>query len=795
MQGLKIIRCFLFLNICIQFVHAQSKQSLVTSSDHLLFGSTQFVQTDSGLIINEFYLDHCKNHLVKTKFIPNNIIAPLVQFKKVADFPKPKLITLHGNISYDFFYRSKIDTPYIQQNMQQHNERVWLDIMIKGKYPFKVGFSARQSNSPFYRDLFNMNVNFDKYGFVKNMKQHLIDRLNTVKWQNPDLKIIDSLLKEKTSRYQNLVSHENAPEELQKIIEDREQGYKGKQKMRDISIGNQLPALPVYQKIKLKNGRSFILKTDSLTKAKSGSISSQIDSTAIEGKESYALIEDSFYIKKLKNRKTELDSLQKSITLLNHQSDSLKRMINQSIIKIKQAIYKAVDPKELDKIAKDNKIEQPKHEGVEKFLTNIKSLNIGRSMIDYTPLTAQNIMLTGINIEYNPTYYVALATGKFDYGFRDMLGRGIKQTNTYLTLGRIGWGNKDKRAVILTVFNGRKNNYAGLISTDNNKNTAQLFGYSIETIFKKNEYNFFSAEIAKSTKSNGPSPQVIGEKPNNLFRFNDNTNMGINIKGQTQIIGTDTKLSGFFRKTGEAFQSFSLFTYNTNQQSWQARIDQSFLKRKINVTAMLRQNDFTNPVTDKTFKTSTVFKSLQVNVRVPHWPTINAGYFPGTQFYIIDNNTIKENAYYILNGAVLHSYSFKDILMNSSFIYNRYFNKASDSGFVLYKGINYILSQTMAIKKLQFEISYSLNKQSELSYYTLDANGDYSIKQHFRLGGGLKFNKVFGIKKYWGESIRLGVDFKKFGGLQLHYEKSYLPTLQQTLAPVEIGRVSWYKIF
>jgi hypothetical protein len=48
---------------------------------------------------------------------------------------------------------------------------------------------------------------------------------------------------------------------------------------------------------------------------------------------------------------------------------------------------------------------------------------------------------------------------------------------------------------------------------------------------------------------------------------------------------------------------------------------------------------------------------------------------------------------------------------------------------------------------------------------------------------------------YWGETIRLGADLKKLGGIQLSYEKSYLPTIQQTLYPVEIGRVSWYKFF
>ncbi|MGC4102997.1 hypothetical protein [Ferruginibacter sp.] len=432
---------------------------------------------------------------------------------------------------------------------------------------------------------------------------------------------------------------------------------------------------------------------------------------------------------------------------------------------------------------------------MQQFLSYTKTLGIGRSMVDYTELTAQNIMLTGVNVEYNPSYYTAFAAGKIDYGFRDFFGRGTKQKGQYLLLGRIGWGDRDKKAVILTLFNGRKNNYAGLLAADSSNYTAALFGYSVEMIFKKNENTFFTIEAAKSTKAAATLIAGNENKPNSLFNYGDASNMGVNIKGQTIIPETDTRISGFYRKTGEQFQSFTLFTYNTNQQSWQLKADQSFLKRKINVSGMLRQNDFTNPLTNKTFKTSTIFKSFLINVKMPHWPVVNAGYYPATQYYIVDNNTVKENAYYILNGSLIYPYTFKGLAMNSSVIYNRYFNKATDSGFVLYKGINYILSQSVLFDKLQVEGSYSYNKQSELDYYTLDANGDYSIMKYLRLGGGIKYNHVLSGNDYWGKSIKISADLKKLGGLQLQYEKSYLPTIQQTLYPVEIGRVSWYKNF
>lgn len=779
MQFLKTACCLICIAICLQNIYCQSPLRAVPDFKNLDLSKPYSIHSDSGLIIIYYYRGVCKNYSIRKEFMANYTVVPM---KSTTTIDKrsvsPKLITIHGNISYVFFYRSKIDTPFNQQNLQQHTERVVLDALIKEKYPFKVGFTARQSNSPFFRDLSNMNLNFDKYSFSKNMKQDLLTRLATVKAQNPDLKMIENTLSEKLKQYEALKSGINEMGLLQQLIEEREKIFYEQQKKELISPESLSVMIPALYNRKLNFEQMLTAKTDSTGNIKK-----------IRLQQADSLLET------LKTKKDQQDKLEKLISQLRHQSDSLKNNIVQDISKVRQQIYQASSPKELEKIAKESGISHPKKEGLENFLSGVKTLGIGRNTADYTELTAQNVMLTGINIEYNPSYYTAFAAGKIDYGFRDFFGRKLKQYNQHLVLGRIGWGDKDKRSFILTLFTGRKNNYAGLLAADSVNNTAHLFGYSIETIIKKNENTFISAEIAKSTKSNNGYAQMPITKSNSLFSFSDNTNMGLHIKAQTAIPETDTRLSGFFRKTGQAFQSFSLFTYNTGQQAWQLRADQSFFNRKINLTAMLRQNDFINPLAIQTFRTSTVFKSLQLNVRIPHLPIVNASYYPGSQFYSIDNNNIKQNAYYILNGSVLHSYRIKDIIMNSSFIYNHYFNKATDSGFILYKGLNYILSQSFLIKRLQLEGSYSYNKQAELNYYTIDANGDYSIKDLFRLGGGVKYNRVQQGKSYLGESIRLSADFKSLGGLQLQYEKSYLPTIQQTLSPVDIGKISWYKNF
>ncbi|MEQ1552690.1 MAG: hypothetical protein ABL929_00860 [Ferruginibacter sp.] len=778
------------------------QQNIINST----FNNTTFLQTDSGIIINTYTRISCKSYSITSEFIPSPREAvKYVERKTIeqAAIQKPKLITIHGNISYDYFYRSKIDTPINQQNFQQHTERVYLDIMVKEKYPLKVNFASRQSNSPYFRNFFDVNFNFDRYTYNRNIKQQILDKLKAQvpQYQYPDLAKAEAELKKYKDEYRTTKSWLESPATLQKIIEERERAYYQKFKAAEDSlnaIANQHTVLDSINKIKDK-GLALEDKakekqheiTDSLQSLKAGIVNKK-DSLVSNAKNRIDSIADP-YTKLYEKKKAELDSLEKRITAYKSKTDSIRNAIQKDVAGIKQKIYKTTSEKELRKLANDNGIDVDKKSKLEKQLAAIKTLSIGRSVLNYTELTAQNITVTGVNIEYNPSYYVAFAAGKIDYRFRDFFNKGTQHNNQYVTIGRLGIGDKEHKAIIFSYFTGRKSN-SNYGFSDSIQNTVNLMGYSVEAIYKKDENTFLSAEFAKSTKPVTGNLQT-NKQTGSLVKFNDQSNMGINIKAQTIIPETNTKLSGFFRKTGEDFQSFSLFSYHTDQTSWLARADQSFLKNKIALTGMLRRNDFSNPFTDKTYKTSTIFKSILVNVRFPKYPSVSVGYYPGTQLYMIDNEKIRESAYYILNGSVVYSYFFKGLAMNSSVVYNKYTSEATDSGFVAYKGINYYASQSVFLKKLQLQGGYAYTKQPILEYYTLETSGDYAIRNWLKIGVSAKYNNVSGGNNYWGQSIQLRTDFKQFGGVQLQYEKSYLPSINQTLYPVEIGRLSYYKNF
>jgi hypothetical protein len=678
-------------------------------------------------------------------------------------------IRVNGNIQYSFLYRSFVDTPFSQQDYQQHTVQTNLNIVIKNRYPINLNFSRRISNSPYFRDFLDVNMQFDPRTYQRNVKQELLERLKTQQLDLPDLKAAEAAAKVALDKYNALKSSLDDPGMLQRITEEREREY---YKMQETA--GQLPDSVIRANV-LSRVQQYKTKFEDKIHKKTG-----------EGA-------DNKYANYVKQKKTELDSLEQKLRLLQSRSDSMKNNIEKKLASVRQKLYKATRPKELRQVESEEGLAGEKRKGMDKFLDDVKGFGIGRSVINYSELTAWNVSLTGLHVEYNPGIYTALAAGKIDYGFRDFLGRNTRRRGQDFLMGRIGMGDPDHQAIIVSAFGGKKYNY-GSPFIDTVSDFVSIAGYSIEAIWKKDQNTSITAEIAKTTRPvSGMLRDNSGIKT--LFEFGDNANLGVSVKAQSKISKTNTDVSGFFRKTGKNFQSFSLFTYNTDQTAWLLRVDQPFFSEKLNITAMLRRNDFVNPFSEKTFKTSTIFKSFQLTARIPRWPVISAGYLPGTQLYIVDKERIRENAYYILNGSIVHSYSLDDLRMVSSLIYNRFAGKGTDSGFIAYSGVNYMASQAFIFRRLQLDAGYIFTDQEQMQYYTVEANGDYSITPKLRVGAGVKQNKISGGQSYLGSRAQVMIEIGKLGGFQLQYEKSYLPTIWQSLYPVETGRVSWFKYF
>jgi hypothetical protein len=718
-----------------------------------------------------FFINRSTCKGIYTSWLPDD--QPLSPDKNSligAEVARTPFLRVQGNVQYDFLYHSYIDTPFSQHDFQQHTIQTSLQVTLKDRYPLTIHLAKRISNSPFFKNFLDVNMQYDKTAFVRNEKQRLLNRITKNYWQSPDLASAEAALKRATDNYNNGKAALKAPDVLQRMVEEREkQYYQQQEQARKKATAPEIPDLDWSSLDKRK-----LYKMSGGNDPDSG--------TAPAG-----------FTKYIAGKKKELDSIEQQIGKLQAKRDSVKNKINTNLAVIRQKIYKARNQRELQQILPTDSLEDTTTSGFEKFMGNVKSVGIGRSVVNYSELTAWDVTVTGFNMEYNDRLYAALAVGKIDYGFRDFLGKNTRQKGQNFLMGRFGIGDVERKAIVVSAFTGKKYAYGGVVN-DTVNDYVYIAGYSVTGILKKDEHTGISVEVAKTTKP------VTGSLRDNrgmqsLFQYADNANLGINVKAQTLLSKTNTSLSGFYRKTGAQFQSFSLFTYNTDQTAWVVSVDQPFFNNKVGVIASLRRNDFTNPVSEKTFKTSTVFKSIQVNVRVPRWPSFSAGYYPGSQVYVIDKDHIRENAYYILNASVVHQYKAGGVRMLSTLLYNRYAGKGTDSGFIAYSGNSYMASQTCMLPRLQLQGMYMYTDQEQMQYYTLDANGEYSITRAIRAGAGVKYNKVTGGYAYLGNNVHVGFDVKKLGNLQLQYDKSYLPTIWQTLYPVETGRLTWIKYF
>jgi hypothetical protein len=801
-------KAVLLILLCMNVAAQKTGQDYLEShKDHLVFNLdsiTYYIyfsnkvckQIEMGCYIDRNLLKNNKNNmdLVSSYNTPNRT---------------KKFLQVHGNILYEYIHQSRVDTPFYQKGLEQHYERITLDILIKENYPFRIAFNSRQSNSPFVRNYFDPIINFDPRIFAEQYKKQLISKTSDRLSKQPELLQAKVQLNAEKEKLAKINSYLKNPGTLQKLVEEREYEYKMKLKSKiktekefyDSEGEDTLQERSNTAFNKFSKVNDFIRHIENIDKEK------KLDSVNFNTDEKVPFNQKHAYPKigiidstsqkmqeKFEDKKNEAELIKVNIEKLKHTIDSIENQIRVQTGKLIQDIQKVKSEKDLKSLSAQQGIVLDSLSGIQKFLLNLKSFQIGRNIVNHSELTAKNIVITGINVEYNPSYYLAFSVGKIAYRFRDFSSNKERNRNDqYLAIGRFGWGIKDRKAIIVSFFKGRKNQ-SEFVMSDTVRNSINLFGYSIEAILKKDENNFISAEFAKSTKPIAGNFDP-GKQNKPLWQMNDQSNMGINVNAQTYFKKTDTRFNGFIRKSGENFQSFSLFTINSNQLAWQAKVTQTFYKRRISITTSLRRNDFVNPYIERNFVSSTVFKTFLMQVRLPKYPIVSFGYFPGSQFVYLDKQRISENVYYILNGSVVYPYTAKRINMISSIVYNRFLNKASDSGFIYNRGISYTITQGVLLKKLQTQVSFSFNEQPELKYITAEGQADYTANSKFKIGAGLKYNETSTNSTYIGYRGMLGIEVRFLGGLQFQYEKSYLPAPSGKLIPMETGRLSWLKIF
>ncbi len=697
--------------------------------------------------------------------------------------PKNGFLQVHGNVLYDVNYRSDIDTPYAEKNVYQHTLQAYLDITLKDHYPFRVYFTTRFGNSSLFRSFSDLNLQFDANGF-RNRVRAQVQNLLLPAIGADSLAAVMRRLENEKRKYAALQNWLDNPAQAQRLVEERERQWKKMNGMLPNADSLHMLALP-GKPGGSKSGQYSFTGVPASWKDSLGK-KATADSTVSTFSDQYEKSK-----KQLDTIKTRIEKLEKAYEqvkgIQQANSDQLKNEINQST--------SGADLKEKLKAQHISDSSLPK--GYQTLLS-IKSFGIGRTMVDYSELSAKNISVTGIQVEYNPSYYVAFAAGMVDYRYRDYIVQS-PQKKQYLGLVRYGKGMKDGNNVIFTFYTGKRQLYNASTSTAQGTEIPNynLMGFTVEGHYKINKTNMLTAEVAKSSS---PYYSLDSAKPHNVFnsavKMNDHTNEAYSLKLNSFIPATQTQVTANYRHLGANFQSFSLFTTGSAQSAWSVRIDQPLLHRRLSVTGSFRVNDFINPFINTSYKSSTVFKSIQATLRIKKWPTITAGYFPSSQLTKLSNNQFQENLFYTFMASATHVYKVKKVSMLSTLIYTQFYNKVTDTGFVYFNTKNLLLSQYAMLGRLTLQSQLSAAANTSYRLYVAEAGAHYTLNNWLALGGSLKYNKqtVYNILQ-WGYSANATIKVPKLGEFQLMGDKGFIPGNNKQLVENRIGRLTYLKVF
>ncbi|KAA2243193.1 hypothetical protein F0L74_11805 [Chitinophaga agrisoli] len=740
----------------------------------LLIAREGFSQTkqDTG-----FYLiqDGCKGvTAVSYPLFRKDTVVPTIRKRRevIALPPRTPFLVIHGNVTYDLYYQSHVDTPYIENDVYQHTVQTFLDITVRNQYPLRVAFTTNMGNSSLFRNITGINLQYTNSDF-KNMLADKARHWDAGRLQQLDeLKALRAQWEQKANEVYQLKNSIAARFGVQQIVEAKERALYEKVQdslsrlagfgMQDINLAQRWPPID----------RPKMSQTD----------------TAM-----------SRLVKERAAAAQQLDSLQKQLAGLDQLYLGKQKAYGVNNTQLLDVLMKSRNNKELaDNLHAMNLPDTVLPKGYKNLLA-IRSVGVGRTIVDYSELTAKDISILGVQAEYNPSYYVAFATGMVDYRFRNFIVN-ENRSRQYLNLIRVGTGMREGNNIIFTWYTGKKQLYNfNTDTTGTNPQTApnyNIMGVSLEGKWQLNRNNYLVGEVAKSSLPYYARSTDKQSTMGSMLELGNRSNEAYSVSSFSFVPLTGTRINAMYKKMGANFQSFSLYTTGSSQSAWSLRVDQPFFRKQLTLSASIRQNDFTSLYQNVDYKTNTIFKSIQATLRIKKWPVVAVGYMPSSQLIKLSENQYTENLFYTLVGSVSHFYEYNGVMMNTIFSYTRFYNKQTDSNFVYFNSKNILLNHTVFLGKFTLNGSLSAATNQDYDLYGIDGNVQYKINNWLEIGGGAKYNRQtqFNIEQL-GYSGNTRVNIPRLGEVSLMADKGFVPGAAKQLVPNNTGRLTYTKIF
>jgi hypothetical protein len=759
--------------------HLQVRDSLlVTWVDSVSENSTE------GLIIRKI----CKGYKILYALYPQKNVLSQKTVENLVLKKRIPLLQVKGNILYDVNYRSRIDTPYAQNNLYQHTLQTRLDFLYKQQYPFKVYVTTRFGNSNLFRRYTDLNFQYNPSDFTRLLKNKLAAAVeNYMSSSMEELEALKRQIELKRAKIASLNDFMQKPDLSQKLVEEREKTLFGS------GINPTVPQLPMSLAdigSKITWPGKFKFSKASQANAKAEKTTHKADSVV----QQYYSFKDSVL-----DKKRQLDTLDMELEQAEKMYRKLKTAQQLKTEEWRKEINGATDVNFL--VKKLHQLNMPDTllpKGY-KTLSALKSFNIGRSMVNYSELSVKDINITGVQVEFNPHYYYAFAAGRVDYRFRDYLVTNRTPSHQYVGLVRFGKGVRNGNHLIFTYYSGKRQFFNSAVAVQGNIVIPEykLAGITIEGFYKINRNISLVAEVAKSTMPYYSLDSIQRKKWSSaVTRFNDHSNEAYSAKLNAYFPKTLTRVTGNLRYTGANFQSFSTFTTGTAQTRWMVRLEQLLFKKQLSMVSAVQQNDYSNPFVTTAYKSSSVLASLQASLRIKKWPVFSVGYYPSYQLTKTGDNSFAESRYYTLLANSGYFYRIHGTQLSTYIVYSRFYNQSADSGFVYFNSKNFLISQNVFMKKMSMLVNASLSTGIGYNRYTLENNEQFTINRLLTAGGGIKMVKhSLATHVQWGYAGNITLKVPKLGDFQLMMDKGFIPGSNQQLVENKTGRLTYYKTF
>lgn len=653
-----------------------------------------------------------------------------------------------GYISYDMQYRSNIDTPFQEKNIMQHQVNGSVGVQLAERFPLRVNFFIRQSNSKLYRDIADVQLMADLPLLKKGMEQKFKKQLAIINGQQYD-SLLERSLQLNTLEKGRLSNWLQTPQFRQLYTDYKDYLYQSVQRLND-SLQNRKDS---SLQERLTAAQDFVARYDSVV-ARYQRFNRLTDS-----------LEQAFNEMKRRIRKTE--------ALLNggwDQPENFKR-VKDSVMKYTGQQLSTLQRRE--------------------WMYHLKALSIGRAPVNYSELTSKNLTVNGINVEYNSWYYVAVTAGMVDYRFRDFIINRFNRLPQYMSLIRFGIGAINKNHFIVSYFNGRKQLYRSEAGSNGQSGVIPVQGYTVETRLAISRNAWLIGEAGESIS---PNTRVNPYLRTKAFQWSDKTNKALSLVFAARLGKWQGNFEAKYKYLGANYQSFSSFQNNSTIKFWSVKYDQAFFKRQLKLNLSVRKNDFSNPFLTQTYQSNNIVKTAVLVFRKRHWPTLTFGYIPIVQTTILDG-LVTQYQYQSLTGSITHPYKLGQRRAVSSITVNRFYNRGVDTQFNYANSLAIVSSHEFYFSRFNSGFSIHHTRSERFRLTVMEQHLQFSPIKKMQVQLGVKISNLYQMETRTGYSFSTQLPISGQEYISIGFEQAYFMGVQNQLVRSGLGSIQLTKQF